>query len=38
MITRGAPAKGSAVYKFIKWIQVNAAAQKIISSEWVPLK
>jgi phosphate transport system substrate-binding protein len=38
MITRGAPAKGSAVYKFIKWIQVNKAAQKIISSEWVPLK
>jgi phosphate transport system substrate-binding protein len=38
MITRGAPAKGSAVYKFIKWIQVNTSAQKIISSEWVPLK
>ena len=38
MITRGAPAKGSAVYKFIKWVQVNANAQKIISSEWVPLK
>jgi phosphate transport system substrate-binding protein len=37
MITRGAPAKGSAVYKFIKWAQVNATAQKIISSEWVPL-
>jgi phosphate transport system substrate-binding protein len=38
MITRGAPAKGSPVYKFIKWIQANASAQKIISSEWVPLK
>jgi phosphate transport system substrate-binding protein len=38
MITRGAPAKGSAVYRFIKWIQVNKAAQKIIASEWVPLK
>jgi phosphate transport system substrate-binding protein len=38
MITRGAPAKGSAVYKFIKWIQVNKDAQKIVSSEWVPLK
>jgi phosphate transport system substrate-binding protein len=38
MITRGAPAKGSPVYKFIKWTQANAAAQKIISSEWVPLK
>jgi phosphate transport system substrate-binding protein len=38
MITRGAPAKGSPVYKFIKWAQVNATAQKIIASEWVPLK
>jgi phosphate transport system substrate-binding protein len=38
MITRGAPAKGSAVYKFIKWSQTNAAAQRIIASEWVPLK
>jgi phosphate transport system substrate-binding protein len=38
MITRGAPSKGSAVYKFIKWAQNNATAQKIISSEWVPLK
>jgi phosphate transport system substrate-binding protein len=38
MITRGAPAKGSAVYKFIKWAQVNKDAQKIIASEWVPLR
>jgi phosphate transport system substrate-binding protein len=38
MITRGQAAKTSAVYKFIKWAQVNATAQKIISSEWVPLK
>jgi phosphate transport system substrate-binding protein len=38
MITRGAPAKSSPVSKFIKWIQVNTTAQKLISSEWVPLK
>jgi phosphate transport system substrate-binding protein len=38
MITRGQAAKSSATYKFIKWVQVNATAQKIISSEWVPLK
>jgi phosphate transport system substrate-binding protein len=36
MITRGAPAKP--VGKFLNWIAKASAAQKIISSEWVPLK
>jgi phosphate transport system substrate-binding protein len=36
MITRGAPAKP--VSQFLNWISKNATAQKIISSEWVPLK
>jgi phosphate transport system substrate-binding protein len=38
MITRGQAPKTSAIYKFIKWTQVNKDAQKIIASEWVPLK
>jgi phosphate transport system substrate-binding protein len=36
MITRGAPTKP--VNQFLNWISKNATAQKIISSEWVPLK
>jgi phosphate transport system substrate-binding protein len=36
MITRGAPTKP--VSQFLNWISKNAGAQKIISSEWVPLK
>jgi phosphate transport system substrate-binding protein len=38
MITRGAPAKNSPVSKFLKWTNNASAAQKIIASEWVPLK
>ncbi len=38
MITRGAPAKNSAVSKFLRWITNASAAQKLIASEWVPLK
>jgi len=36
MITRGAPTKP--VSQFLNWIAKNSTAQKIISSEWVPLK
>jgi phosphate transport system substrate-binding protein len=36
MVTRGA-ATGAA-RKFIRWIQNNAAAQRIIATGWVPLK
>ena len=38
MVTRGAPAKGSAVAKFISWVRHAKAAQKIIATEWVPLR
>lgn len=38
MVTRGKPAKGSAVARFLSWVQNNKAAQKIIASEWVPLR
>jgi phosphate transport system substrate-binding protein len=38
MVTRGKPAKRGAVGRFIRWIQSNKKAQKIISQEWVPLK
>jgi phosphate transport system substrate-binding protein len=37
MITRGAPAKGSAVRKFLHWVQHSPAANKLIATEWVPL-
>jgi len=37
MVTRGRPAKGSAVRKFIRWVQKSSAANKIIATEWVPL-
>jgi phosphate transport system substrate-binding protein len=37
MITRGTPKKRSAVAKFIRWVQHNKKARKIVSSEWVPL-
>ena len=36
MVTRGAPT--GAVSKFINWIPKNSTAQKIIATEWVPLK
>jgi phosphate transport system substrate-binding protein len=36
MVTRGKP-KG-ALLKFIKWIQNNPKATKLIASEWVPLR
>ncbi len=38
MVTRGAVSRRSAVGKFIGWVQNNAQAQKIISTEWVPLR
>jgi phosphate transport system substrate-binding protein len=38
MVTRGAPAKGSAVARFIGWVQHARKAQKIIATEWVPLR
>ena len=38
MVTRGTPAKGSAVAKFIAWVQHAKKAQKIIATEWVPLR
>jgi phosphate transport system substrate-binding protein len=38
MVTRGTPSKRGAVGRFIRWIQSNKKAQKIISQEWVPLK
>jgi len=37
MVTRGAPAKGSPVQKFIYWIQKSAKAAKLTATEWVPL-
>src|SRR3954464_14553401 len=36
MITRGAPTKP--VSQFLNWISKNSTAQKLIASEWVPLK
>ena len=38
MVTRGTPAKGSPVARFLSWIQNAKAAQKLIASEWVPLR
>ena len=38
MVTRGTPAKGSAVARFLSWVQHSAKAQKIIATEWVPLR
>jgi phosphate transport system substrate-binding protein len=38
MVTRGAPAKGSAVQKFIFWVQNSRRAARIIARGWVPLK
>lgn len=38
MVTRGAPSKGSPVARFLGWVQNARAAQKLIASEWVPLK
>jgi phosphate transport system substrate-binding protein len=37
MVTRGKPAKGSAVAKFISWVKHSKAANKLIATEWVPL-
>jgi phosphate transport system substrate-binding protein len=36
MVTRGAPRGG--VAKFLRWVQGNPAAQRIIGTHWVPLK
>lgn len=38
MVTRGTPANGSPVAKFLKWVQNARAAQKLIATEWVPLR
>lgn len=38
MVTRGRPAPRSPVSRFIYWVQNSARAQKLIASEWVPLK
>ncbi len=38
MVTRGTPAKGSAVARFLSWVQNAKVAQKLIASEWVPLR
>ena len=38
MVTRGQPSRRSAVARFIRWVQKNRRAQKIISTEWVPLR
>jgi hypothetical protein len=35
MVTRGAPT--GATRKFIKWVQRNKTANRIIATEWVPL-
>lgn len=35
MVTRGAPT--GETKKFLKWIQTNAKARQIISTEWVPI-
>jgi phosphate transport system substrate-binding protein len=35
MVTRGAPT--GATKKWISWVQKNAAAQKIVATDWVPL-
>jgi phosphate transport system substrate-binding protein len=38
MVTRGTPRKGSAVAKFLKWVRHSKKSQKIIATEWVPLR
>jgi phosphate transport system substrate-binding protein len=38
MVTRGKPRKGSAVAKFLRWVRTAKKAQKIIATEWVPLR
>jgi phosphate transport system substrate-binding protein len=38
MVTRGKPRTRSAVGRFIRWVQTNKKAQKIIATEWVPLR
>jgi phosphate transport system substrate-binding protein len=38
MVTRGKPRRRSAVGRFIRWVQTNKKAQKIIAQEWVPLR
>jgi len=37
-VTRGTPAKRSPVARFLSWVQNARAAQKLIASEWVPLR
>ena len=38
MVTRGAPRKKSAVGKFLSWVRHSKKSQKIIATEWVPLR
>jgi phosphate transport system substrate-binding protein len=36
-VTKGIPAPSSAASKFIGWIEVSAAAKKIIETQWIPI-
>jgi phosphate transport system substrate-binding protein len=38
MVTRGKPSKKGPVGRFIHWVQTAKKAQKIIATEWVPLR
>jgi phosphate transport system substrate-binding protein len=38
MVTRGAPRKSSAVGRFLSWVRHSKKAQKLIATEWVPLR
>ena len=37
MVTRGRPATGNPIQKFITWVQNSKRAQKIVGTHWVPL-
>ena len=36
MVTRGAPT--GAAKQWIKWIQTNAAAKRIVGTDWIPIR
>ena len=38
MVTRGRPATGNPIQKFITWAQNSPSAQKIVGKHWVPIK
>ena len=38
MVTRGKPSKKGPVGRFIHWVQTSKKAQKVIATEWVPLR